>query len=66
MAFQYIAVMRNYLNYCIEEKQYQFVPDLLRKATTYAQSNPNMAVHLIHFYYADVQMHFNLKQFEIQ
>ena len=64
MAFQYIAVMRNYLNYCIEEKQYQFVPDLLRKATTYAQSNPNMAVHLIHFYYADVQMHFNLKQFE--
>lgn len=64
MAFQYIAVMRNYLNYCVEEKQYHAVPDLLKKATTYAQKNPNMEAHLIHFYYADVQMRFNLNQFE--
>ena len=65
MAFRYIGVLRNYLNYCSAKRKYSEIPFILEKAETYAQENPNMAMHLIHFYYAELQMHFyqgNYKQ----
>lgn len=59
MSFRYIGAMRNYLNFCVRSKQYVEVRELITTTEAYVKKNPDMLIHLIHFYYAEVQMYYD-------
>lgn len=64
MPFNYMGVLRNYLNFCGNEMLVEEVVHTMDKAIAFAEKHKEMDIHLIHFYCAKLDMYFKLGHFE--
>lgn len=63
MPFNYIGVLRNYLNYCVHHLITEEVQRVLDDVKAFVKKHKEMESHLIHFYYGELHLHFRLGHF---
>ncbi len=64
MPFHYLAVMRNYLNLCLAEECFEEVQQLIGESVAFADSYPAIRSQLIYFYYGELEMQYQRRQFK--
>ena len=63
MPFNYIGVMRNYLNYCASENLREEAGVILEEAYRFIAKHKEVEIHLIHFYLIELELLFSSGQF---
>ena len=63
LTFEYLAVLLNYTNLCLEEKNYKKVEVMVEQARHFAGDNPVFKRQLIYFYYALIKANFERRKF---
>lgn len=64
LTFEYLAVLLNYTNLCLEEKEFGKVEIMVEQAKLFAGNNPEFKRQLVYFYYALVRAKFEQQQFK--
>ncbi len=62
--FGYLAVLRNYANFCEENEHWDLLSATIQRAKDFTAKYPAWNIQLINFYQSEVHMHFNLHNFE--
>ena len=63
LVFEYLAVLLNYSNLCLERKEYDIVENMVTQAKQFAGKNPIYERQLVYFFYAQVKTNFEKRQF---
>ena len=61
---KYLAVMRNYMNLEVYQRQFEKLEYLLKEVDQFITANPSMGAQLIHFYYIELQWYFYSGDFD--
>lgn len=61
--FGYLAVLRNYANFCEENEHWDLLSETIQRAKDFVAKHPAWKIQLINFYQSEVHMHFNLQNF---
>jgi hypothetical protein len=65
LTFHYLAVLRNYMNYCLNHKKFDEVRRVVAEAKQFIQKQtPHEEPQLIYFYYAELKMLYEKGQFK--
>ncbi len=64
MPFQYIAVLRNLMNFALERKDYQTAQDCIDSGITVIQANPTFGSQLVYFHYGLLEMNFECRRWQ--
>ncbi len=57
LTFEYLAVLRNYTNYCLENQRYNEVQQAISEAETFIhQKTPHEKPQLMYFYFSDLKI----------
>ncbi len=65
LTFNYIAVLRNYMNFCLKEEKYEEVKRVVEEAKKFiSEKTPHEVPQLIYFYYSELQMLYLQGQFK--
>lgn len=63
--FNYLAVLRNYMNFCLNNQLYHEVRNSVKQAKQFiAEKTPQEEPQLIYFYFAELQMLYEQRQFK--
>lgn len=63
MPFEFIAVMRNYANYCLDHEQFEALSKVVASASAFIRDNPEWEHQLIYFYFSELHMHFKQEDY---
>lgn len=64
MPFSYIGALRNYLNFCGQQGMENEVKEVLKEVVNFVEDHKKMEIHLIHFYYVELVIHFQMAHFD--
>ncbi len=64
MPIQYLGVLRNYLNDCLRQEDYEEVAQLLEEGKSFAERYTRVQHHLSYFLYVELEMYFRQCRFE--
>lgn len=65
LTFHYLAVLRNYMNFCLDHKKWDEVHQTVAEAKQFIQKEtPQEEPQLIYFYYAELKMLYEKGQFK--
>ncbi len=64
LSFEYLAVMRNYANYCLEYRDYDELKESISKAKVVINNHPEWEHQLIYFYYTEIHMYYNEARYD--
>ncbi len=64
MPFQYIAVLRNLMNYSLEHRNFDTAQDCIETGLALIRKNPAFASQAVYFHYAVLEMNFECRQWD--
>lgn len=65
LAFHYLAVLRNYMNFCLNDKRFDDVHQAVEEAKQFIEKvTPHEEPQLIYFYFAELQMLYEQGRFK--
>lgn len=64
LVWDYVGVLRNYMNFCLRQRQYDVLPGIVTKAQKLGKTNQMVAEQYIYFLYGNIEAYYRQGKFE--